>query len=150
MEAVRRALADYRASLDVASSDVRPYAEFNSQQKPRLRESDELSLTDLTGDPSFVIGNEACIYVLYSGASYPDCDSISGIQVLYLPPNSGYRVWKPIKNGCLNLSPSQSLSSMRSQLEDLWTRAIEEYLDLPRKEFKVSTAKTCSPHIAIM
>lgn len=60
MEAVRRALADYRASLDVASCDVRPseYAEFNSQQQPRLRESDELSLTDLTGDPSFVIGNE--------------------------------------------------------------------------------------------
>lgn len=59
--------------------------------------------------------------------------------MLYLPPNSGYRVWKPIKNGRLNISSSHSLSSVRSQLEDLWTRAIEEYLDLPRKEFKVST-----------
>ena len=58
-------------------------------------------------------------------------------QVLYLPPNAGYKVCKPIKSGRLNVAPSQTLSCVLSQLEDLWTRAIEEYLDLPRKEFKV-------------
>ena len=58
-------------------------------------------------------------------------------KVLYLPPNSGYEVFKPIQNGVLNVTPSSSLSSVLSQLEDLWTRAIEEYLDLPRKDFKV-------------
>ena len=60
LEAVRRALADYRASLDINSPEVHvsEYAEFNSRQQPQLRESDDLSLTDLSGDPSFVIGNE--------------------------------------------------------------------------------------------
>ena len=60
LEAVRRALADYRASLDVSTREVHvsEYTEFNSRQQPQSRESDDLSLTDLTGDPGFVIGNE--------------------------------------------------------------------------------------------
>ncbi|CAI8013599.1 Actin-related protein 8 [Geodia barretti] len=116
LEAVRRALKDYRRSLDVAGRDVdtAEYTEFNQRQGPAERESSELSLTDLSGNPTFVIGSE----------------------VLYLPPDSGYQVYKPIRNGRLHIPPSHSLSSVLSMLEDLWTHAIEDYLDLPRKEFK--------------
>ena len=60
LESVRRALADYRASLNVncVQAQRAKYAEYNSRQQPVLRESDELSLTDLSGSPNFVIGNE--------------------------------------------------------------------------------------------
>ena len=57
---MRRALREYRASLDVVGREVNrsEYTEFNSQQQPQSRESDELSLTDLSDEPAFVIGNE--------------------------------------------------------------------------------------------
>lgn len=60
LEAVRRALKDYRRSLDVGGRDVdvREYTEFNQRQEPVERESSDLSLTDLSNNPSFVIGNE--------------------------------------------------------------------------------------------
>ena len=60
LEAVRRALKDYRRSLDVAGRDVdtAEYTEFNQRQGPAERESSELSLTDLSGNPTFVIGSE--------------------------------------------------------------------------------------------
>ena len=57
---MRRALKDYRRSLDVVGRDVGvgEYREFNQRQEPRERESSELSLTDLSNKPNFVIGNE--------------------------------------------------------------------------------------------
>ena len=60
LEAVRRALKDYRRSLDVAGRDVdtAEYTEFNQRQGLAERESSELSLTDLSGNPTFVIGSE--------------------------------------------------------------------------------------------
>ena len=33
-------------------------------------------------------------------------------------------------------SPSLSRSNIQSMLEDLWTKALEDYLEIPRKEFK--------------
>ena len=60
MEAICQALADYRVSLGMGSCPVKrsEYTEFNARQQPRVRQSDELSLTDLSSSPSFVIGNE--------------------------------------------------------------------------------------------
>lgn len=72
--------------------------------------------------------------------------------MLYLPPGSNYKVYKPFKYGRLNVShapPSSSqdshagateghsLSFVLSMLEDLWTKAIEEFLEIDRKDFKV-------------
>ena len=69
LESVRRALADYRASLNVNCVQVQraKYAEYNSRQQPVSRESDELSLTDLSGNPNFVIGNEVSPHSLLTG-----------------------------------------------------------------------------------
>ena len=63
LEAVRRALKEYRRSLDVGGRDVnvREYREFNQRQEPVERESSELSLTDLSNNPGFVIGNEVSL-----------------------------------------------------------------------------------------
>ena len=36
-----------------------------------------------------------------------------------------------------------SLSFVLNMLEDLWTKAIEEYLEIERKNFKVSCAYLC-------
>lgn len=125
--------------------DKRGYTERNSHVQPKTKMSDELSLTDLSGNPSFVIGNE--VSALSTVPHVPPVATVltcalsampPSLKVLYLPPNAGYKVCKPIKGGCLNVTPSQTLSCVLSQLEDLWTRAIEEYLDLPRKDFKVS------------
>ncbi len=67
--------------------------------------------------------------------------------MLYLPEDSGYLVYKPFRYGRLNVrdeaSPPQgtaeghSLTLVMNILEDLWTRAIEEYLEIERKDFKV-------------
>ena len=54
-----------------------------------------------------------------------------------LPPGSPYTLYKPLRCGTLNTSPSVSRTAVLKQLEDLWCRAIEECLDIPRKEFKV-------------
>ena len=66
------------------------------------------------------------------------------MQVLYLPPGSEYLVYKPFKYGRLNVqkegvdNENHSLSFVLSILEDLWTKAIEDYLEIEKKNFKVS------------
>lgn len=83
------------------------------------------------------------------------CDSTSVLnppQVLYLPRDSGYTVFKPLRYGKLNTSSDSTLDAsgdsgegdstrpshqaVLSMLEDLWTRAVEEYLQIERKDFK--------------
>ena len=66
---------------------------------------------------------------------------------MYLPPGSDYVVYKPFRYGRLNLRHSggsgggggegHSLSFLMNMLEDLWSKAIEEYLEIERKDFKV-------------
>ena len=70
--------------------------------------------------------------------------------MLYLPPESGYIVYKPFRYGRLNVSQDSSnpngghsMSFVMNMLEDLWTRAIEEYLEIERKDFKVRTIACC-------
>ena len=68
MEAVKRALRDYRLSLGVSGKEVEfgEYSEVNQKQQPRERESDELSLTDISEKPNFVIGNEVSLSLFLS------------------------------------------------------------------------------------
>lgn len=51
-------------------------------------------------------------------------------------------LYKPLRYGTLNTSPTISRTAVLKQLEDLWCRAIEECLDIPRKEFKVFQNET--------
>ena len=65
------------------------------------------------------------------------CTCIPSLQALYLPPSAGYLVYKPLRYGRLNTAGgTRSLSSVLNQLEDLWSKAIEEFLDIPQREFK--------------
>ena len=58
-------------------------------------------------------------------------------QALYLPSEADYSLLKPMRHLTLK-DPSLSLSrsNILSMLEDLWTKAVEDYLEIPRKEFK--------------
>ena len=58
-------------------------------------------------------------------------------QVFNLPSNALYKVYKPLRYGRLNVEGGLSRMTVLKQLEDLWCRAIEECLDIPRKDFKV-------------
>lgn len=42
-----------------------------------------------------------------------------------------------MKNGRLNVGPTQSLQSLLDILEDLWTQAIYEVLEIKREDLKV-------------
>ena len=42
-----------------------------------------------------------------------------------------------MKHGRLNVGPSQSLQSLLDILEDLWTQAIHEVLEIKREDLKV-------------
>ena len=96
------------------------------------------------------------------GVSVADSSIPSLPQVLYLPTGSNYLVYKPFKHGRLNVTQpppgstqdpqtpgpphftgDHSLSFVMNMLEDLWTKAIEEYLEIERKDFKVGTVE---PH----
>ncbi len=68
------------------------------------------------------------------------------LQVLYLPSDSGYLVYKPFRYEKLNVKKvgdelhsggAYSLSHAINILEDLWSKAIEDYLDIEKKDFKV-------------
>ena len=61
----------------------------------------------------------------------------ASLQALYVPPGSPYCVYKPMKHGRLNVGPSQSLQSLLDILEDLWTQAIHEVLEIRREDLKV-------------
>ena len=69
-----------------------------------------------------------------------------------MPGGSGYIVYKPFKYGRLNVIQDDqgksdlgesgggySLSFVLNMLEDLWTKAIEEYLEVEKKDFKART-----------
>jgi hypothetical protein len=62
-----------------------------------------------------------------------------------LNPNSPYLIHKPLRRGSLNTSDSISRFAVLKQLEDLWSRAIEECLDIPKKEFKFYRVIICAP-----
>lgn len=123
---IRQSISASRSSLGMANFpiDKEKYLTYNSRVQPVARESDELSLTDLSSQPRCVIGTE----------------------VLYLPPDSGYIIYKPFRYGQLNVkrqktitqdaTEGHSMSSVMNMLEDLWTRAIEEYLEIEKKNFK--------------
>ena len=58
-------------------------------------------------------------------------------QALYLPSGADYSLLKPMRHLTLKeTSLSLSRSNVLSMLEDLWTKALEDYLEIPRKEFK--------------
>lgn len=58
-------------------------------------------------------------------------------QALHLPAGAPYQLYKPLRRAKLNVSPTISRTCVLNQLEDLWARAIEECLDIPRRDFKV-------------
>jgi len=59
------------------------------------------------------------------------------LQTLYLPPGSCYTLFKPIKHGRLNVDDGLSLMGVANMLDDLWTKAIEDTLNIEKKKFKV-------------
>ncbi len=68
---------------------------------------------------------------------YLRCLSFSLFQALYLPSDADYSLLKPMHHLTLKgASLSLSRSNILSMLEDLWTKALEDYLEIPRKEFK--------------
>ena len=141
---IRKALAACRSSLGVAEGTVgvEKYATHNSRVQPVARDSDDLSLTDITTNPKVIIGNEVGYHSLSPSLTHSSPSPSPSPQVLYLPPNSNYTIMKPIRHGKLNVGPHCSLSCVLSQLEDLWTKAIEDYLDVPRRDFKVRETKS--------
>ncbi|XP_064406302.1 actin-related protein 8-like isoform X2 [Halichondria panicea] len=111
------------AGIHDTEVNVREYLAHNSRVQPEARESEELSMTDISAQPRCLIGNE----------------------VLYLPPGSGYTVYRPLRYGQLNCTNHDSLpqwaaplsrSALLSMLEDLWTKAFEEYLQIDKRDFK--------------
>jgi len=82
------------------------------------------------------------LVILHSGKLYPvnnklSCD-VYLLQTLYLPPGSCYTLFKPIKHGRLNVDDGFSLMVVANMLDDLWTKAIEDTLNIKKKRFKVS------------
>jgi len=64
--------------------------------------------------------------------------SLYGNDVLKLTPDSPYNIHFPIKRGDLDLCPGKvagSESSILTDLEDIWTNAIESELGIPKQEF---------------
>ncbi|XP_014676791.1 PREDICTED: actin-related protein 8-like [Priapulus caudatus] len=63
---------------------------------------------------------------------------IVGEEALYLKPNSGYNIHWPMRRGQLNLHSGVggSISSVVTDLETIWTRAIQGYLEIPPKDLK--------------
>ena len=71
--------------------------------------------------------------------SYLTCILLTS-QAFYLGPNEPYDLRWPIRRGKLNLhsGPGGSLTSVLQDLCDLWSTAIQKYLDIPIKDLKVS------------
>ncbi|XP_002166225.2 actin-related protein 8 isoform X1 [Hydra vulgaris] len=106
------------------SSEV---AAYNAQVVPVETENDgSVSWTD-TNDDSF--------------------DSLIGEQVLKLPPNSPYSCRWPMRFGELNTHSGigGSISSILTDLETLWGKAIEKYLDIPLKDLSYYRAVLLLP-----
>ena len=63
LEAIRKALAETRASLGIGGwkDGRRECVTFNSRTQPVARESDDLSFTDVSSQLAFIIGNEASL-----------------------------------------------------------------------------------------
>jgi len=62
---IRQSISSARASLGVTNYpiDKDKYLNYNSRMQPVARESDELSLTNLAGQPHCVIGSEVRVIV---------------------------------------------------------------------------------------
>ena len=82
--------------------------------------------------------NFRAIYVSRPSSSFPpSLTHLSLSQALYLPSEADYSLLKPMRHLTLKeTSLSLSRSNVLSMLEDLWTKALEDYLEIPRKEFK--------------
>ena len=70
----------------------------------------------------------------------PKEEVITGDRVLNLCPSAPYHIIYPWQRGELNTHSGVcgSITAVMSDLQEIWTRAIEEKLKIPRKEFKVS------------
>ena len=68
-------------------------------------------------------------------------------QALKLPPNAPYNCRWPMKFGQLNTHNGigGSLSSITTDLETLWGKAIEKYLDIPLKDLSYYRAVLLLP-----
>lgn len=134
------------------------YTEFNAAfQSQSSQLAEEIEWSDISQDPRFVIGDKVgcssqpstvhafilmcafmcmCIYVCTYVCIREGVYALPS-QALYVPPGSPYCVYKPMKHGRLNVGPSQSLQSLLDILEDLWTQAIYEVLEIKREDLKV-------------
>ena len=66
MMSIRQSISSARASLGVTNYpiDKDKYLNYNSRMQPVARESDELSLTSLAGQPHCVIGSEVRVVTI--------------------------------------------------------------------------------------
>jgi actin-related protein 8 len=104
------------------------YTEFNASFEPVTTQMvSEIEWSDVKEDPRFVIGDKA----------------------LYVPPGSSYRVYKPMKYGHLNINAHQSLRNLLDMLEDLWSQAIKEVLDIEKRDFKYHCVVLLIPDVTV-
>ncbi|KAL5473103.1 hypothetical protein EMCRGX_G027548 [Ephydatia muelleri] len=123
LSSLRQALCEARERLGVVEpgkGEEEECALFNARTQPVSgqwddAEEENVQWTDVSSSPKYVIGTDA----------------------LYLAPDSGYRVFKPLRYGKLNVASDCPHSLVLNMLEDLWTKAIEDFLGIPRKEFKM-------------
>ncbi|XP_013912406.1 PREDICTED: actin-related protein 8 [Thamnophis sirtalis] len=90
---------------------------YNRQMRPAILDhSSGAKWTNTTHHPEYVVGEEA----------------------LYVNPLDSYNVHWPIRRGQLNLhlGPGGSLTAVLADLEDIWSHAIQKYLEISLKDLK--------------
>ncbi|XP_058027743.1 actin-related protein 8 [Ahaetulla prasina] len=90
---------------------------YNRQMRPAILDhSSGAKWTNTTHHPEYVVGEEA----------------------LYVNPLDCYNVHWPIRRGQLNLhlGPGGSLTAVLADLEDIWSYAIQKYLEISLKDLK--------------
>ncbi|XP_065899738.1 actin-related protein 8-like isoform X2 [Dysidea avara] len=117
LSSMLQATKNYRSGAGVHTPTItaNQYLDPNAKVRPIISDqSTSITWADLSNDPPFVIGEDT----------------------LYLPPGSCYTLFKPIKHGRLNVDNGLSLMGVANMLDVLWTKAIEDTLNIKKKRFK--------------
>lgn len=74
---------------------------------------------------------------------------IIGDEALYIKPGSGYSTHWPMRRGRLNIhdGPGGTLSAVMADIETIWGKALETYLDIPLKDLKYYKALLLIPDV---
>ncbi len=70
----------------------------------------------------------------------PSHECIFTLQAFYVNPHDPYDLHWPLRHGSLNVHDGVggSLTAIAQDLEDIWGTIIQEQLDIPLKDLKVS------------